>query len=202
MSEAVAALMSGLDPQQSSRLTAAVAQITAASVQRFGIAPTLEEVVATAMVKEATYGDGTSFDMENALFQLSKEAATVVSHLSASADAGQPVQQVGRFADSGVVTQTDIDDMPPHLRAFVKVGMTGEDLTDVPSAMRMSVARALSGSKIDRNPSALVADEVKDAPKPKTDTDAPNVFPRHAVQPHAQLTSAAARMSEARRGAK
>jgi hypothetical protein len=145
MSETVAALMRELEPAQSARLTAAIAQITSAAVQRFGVSPTLEEVVATAMAKEATYGDGSSFDLENALHQLSEEAVTVVKHLSASGagDGGETVP-TGRFSESGAVAAEDIEALPPHLRGHVREGMTASDIGELNPQLRMTISRALT----------------------------------------------------------
>ncbi|MDE4303653.1 hypothetical protein PXK30_09450 [Phaeobacter gallaeciensis] len=145
MSDAVAALMRELEPDQSARLTAAIVQITTAAVQRWGVAPTLAEVVATAMAKEATYGDGSSFDLENALHQLSEEAPTVVKHLSASgaADGGETVP-TGRFSQSGAVSAEDIKDLPAHLRGLVREGMTAADISELNPQIRMTISRALT----------------------------------------------------------
>jgi hypothetical protein len=144
MSETVAALMRELEPAQSARLTAAIAQITAAAVQRFGVSPTLEEVVATAMAKEATFGDGSSFDLENALHQLSEEAVTVVKHLSESVpNSGAPVP-TGRFSQSGAVSAEDIKDLPSHLRGLVREGMTAADIGELNPQIRMTISRALT----------------------------------------------------------
>lgn len=143
MTDAVAALLSGLTTQQSARLFEAVQKITANAVQRFGIAPTTVEVIATAQAKEAAYSEGGAFDLENALHQLSTDAPSVVAHMAASAAGGGEIAPVGGYAETGVVTQDDIDAMAPILRSHVRVGTTSADIESLSPSLRMSLTRSL-----------------------------------------------------------
>ena len=153
MSESITAILSGLSAEQSARLMKAVQAITGAAQARFGVSPTLEECLATAQAKEAAFSEIGSFDLENALFQISKEADTVVKHVSASVPTADATQMVGRYADSGIVTAADIEDMPPYLRAYVSEGMSREQVSEIGAGtVRMAVSRALSLSKSVRTP--------------------------------------------------
>jgi hypothetical protein len=146
MSESIEKIIANLSPQQAAQLMSAVASITSAAQARFGVSPSVDEVVATAMAKEAAYGG--EYDVENALFQLSKEAPSVVAHLSGATE----TVATPRYAESGIVTAEDIAALPQHLRARTFEGATVADINKLDAQTRMSLSRGLAMPSAVRNP--------------------------------------------------
>lgn len=217
MTEAVTALLSGLDDQQTNRLLQAVTTITSEAQRRWGVAPTIEECISTAMAKEATYGG--EFDVENALWQISKEAPTVIRAIAAAGEA--EVKETENFKDSGVVSAADLENLPSHLRRWAKEGFTAEDIGEIKSTtIRVGLIRALGEphkvpqadavaglreqARIDRLEAEQQAAAAKE--KARGEDYAPVngssglKTPRHAEPPHEYFDAAVRRMNEARKG--
>lgn len=151
MSEALEALYSGLDAQQSSRLTAFVAEATARAVGEYGVAPSIDEIVSNPWAREATYAQS-GVEWNNALWHLG-QTETVQKHNAAKVAQGEAPALPKNYAESGVVTEADIAALPPILRNWVKPGATADDIAAIGNVhMKVALGRALSLPHAVRNP--------------------------------------------------
>ncbi len=178
------AMLEGLTPQESSRLVLAATKVGIEAQKKFGVAPTMPEVLALSQVKQATLANYEP-DISNCLWQLENEAPTVRSHLAAKAVETQTLDAQAASAAGPTVEQ--LAKLPASVQRYLPTNATFEDISALPPSVRATIGRHL-GLAASAPPEAV--ETVQAAPDAKA---AP-------LAPHAQINAAAAAMDAARKG--